>query len=114
MDNSKLALYRYQRDWRRKIIYQLKQKLGLYCHGCSSADAWHLPTEFLELVIPDRTAPDLLKYGSNVVTIYRKILNGDLPSERVTLLCADCKYEHKYKGTTDGDRLEKSNSGAEG
>lgn len=99
MKPENLVKYRSQRDWRFSVIKQLKDKLGHYCHECSSPDNWHLqvPVERLELVVKDRRAADLARYGNNTVTIYKHVLKGLIPEDRVTLLCPDCKYNIRYK-----------------
>lgn len=109
---SNIPKYRYQRDWRRGIIKKLKDKMGNYCHSCSSPDNWHMqvPAEFLELFIKDRRAEDLAPYGNNTITIYKRVLEDKIPLERLTLLCPDCKYERRYK-EIDGNRLEGLESG---
>jgi hypothetical protein len=99
MNLSNIPKYRYQRDWRRGIIKRLKDKMGNYCHSCSSPDNWHMqvPAEFLELFIKDRRAEDLAQFGNNTITIYKRVLEDKIPLDRLTLLCPDCKYERRYK-----------------
>jgi hypothetical protein len=111
MKLQNIPKYRYQRDWRRGIIKQLKDKIGNYCQQCSSPDNWHMqvPAEFLELFIKDRRAEDLATFGNNTVMIYKRIVEGKIPLDRVVLLCPDCKYERRYKEL--GNSLEGPQSG---
>lgn len=86
-----------QRDWRRAVVTRLKARLGYWCRGCETVDALQVskiePYPWLELIIPDRRAEDLLPYGNNTVTIYNQILKGKIPLDRVTLLCDECQFK---------------------
>lgn len=89
-----------QRNWRYKIISELKHKLGNHCQRCEGPDAAQLAERpFLNLVIPNRRAENLLKYANNTIMIYNHVLKGKLSEDVVTLLCPDCKFE--YKADTD-------------
>lgn len=108
--NNKIALYKSQRDWRRDVIRRLKLLKGNYCRVCETPDVLQLEGQrpFLELVIPDRRAPDLVKYGNNTVTIYNQILKGRIPPERVLLLCEHCKYEMRLENDVQNDTVDPS------
>lgn len=88
-----------QRDWRRDIIRRLKLLKGNHCGVCETPEVLQIegPRPFLELVIPDRRAPDLAHFGNNTVTIYNHILKGKIPVSRVLLLCEDCKFEMRLE-----------------
>lgn len=84
-----------QRDWRQGIIRRLKLMKGNYCNGCESSEALQLEglRPFLNLVLLDRRSADWVSYGNNTVTIYNQMLKGNIPLERVRLLCDDCKFK---------------------
>lgn len=90
--------YNYIKYRKQKFVEQLHALLGGVCQHC--ADRHPERIEFIDIGDPRRLA-----YQNSRVTLYRKILDGEINSSLFNLLCRDCWIQHR-KDFRDGQLKE--------
>lgn len=104
--NDRKQVYLYHRNRRQTIGDRLRDKLGHYCHRCSSPDkvlSGEDEHKYLKLFIFKRNSEDLKRFTNNTVQIYDYLVKGKLPIERVTLVCDECAYEIRKEEKNDSN-----------